>query len=91
MSVDRQDDMVRALPRLIVSLAICVLVAGLVSALVFGLIPATHRAAAHYSCPGGTVCTDLGTVLVLALPGVALAMSTIVGTFIYAFVRARRR
>ena len=90
MSAERQDDMVRALPRLIVSLAICVLVAGLVSALVFELIPATHRAAARYSCPDGTVCTDLGTVLV-SLPGVALAMSTIVGTFIYAFVRARRR
>ena len=87
----RRDDMMRALPRLIASLVACVVVAGLVSAVVLGLIPATHRAALRFACPAGTPCSELKTVLVLAAPGVALALATIVGTFAFAFIRAKRR
>ena len=48
----------RELPSLLWGLTVFALIAGGVSALVLGFIPAAQRAAAPYSCPAGTVCAE---------------------------------
>ncbi len=85
---EAQRDASRSVPSLIVSLVVSFLVAGLASTLILGLIPGSRHAALRYACADYAPCTY--AYLVLALPGLAVALCTLVGAVAWAIVRVRR-
>jgi hypothetical protein len=78
----------RSVASLLVSLVASFGVAGAASAIVLGLIPATRHAAQRHACADGSGCTS--AYLLLAVPGLALALATLVGAVAWAIVRVRR-
>jgi len=79
----------RSVPSLLVSLVVSFMVAGGVSALILGLIPATRHASFRIACASDSSCVS--GVLLLAVPGFSLALATLIGASIWAVISVKRQ